>query len=32
MNSPTRNLATLVPASIVVKMNNASNMIAKWYQ
>src|SRR5438067_12966765 len=27
MNRPTR-----VPASIVVRMNSASNMIAKWYQ
>jgi hypothetical protein len=27
MNRPTR-----VPASIVVRMNTASNMIAKWYQ
>ncbi len=27
MNRPTR-----VPASTVVRMNNASNMIAKWYQ
>ena len=27
MNRPTR-----VPASTVVKMNNASNMMAKWYQ
>ena len=27
MNRPTR-----VPASSVVRMNNASNMIAKWYQ
>ncbi|MDF2829507.1 MAG: hypothetical protein K0R01_2790 [Mycobacterium sp.] len=24
--------ATRVPASTVVRMNNASNMIAKWYQ
>ena len=27
MNRPTR-----VPASTVVRMNSASNMIAKWYQ
>ena len=27
MNRPTR-----VPASSVVRMNSASNMIAKWYQ
>ena len=27
MNRPTR-----VPASTVVKMNNASNIMAKWYQ
>src|SRR3954468_1173736 len=26
------NLPMRVPASIVVRMNNASNMIAKWYQ
>ncbi len=26
------NRATRVPASTVVRMNNASNMIAKWYQ
>lgn len=26
------NLATRVPASTVVRMNSASNMIAKWYQ
>src|ERR671920_112813 len=33
---PTRswimNLPTRVPASTVVRMNNASNMMAKWYQ
>ena len=27
MNRPTR-----VPASMIVRMNSASNMIAKWYQ
>ena len=32
MNSPTRKRPTRVPASIVVRMNSASNMIAKWYQ
>ncbi|SLH01641.1 Uncharacterised protein [Mycobacteroides abscessus subsp. abscessus] len=26
------NRATRVPASMVVRMNSASNMIAKWYQ
>lgn len=26
------NRATRVPASTVVRMNSASNMIAKWYQ
>jgi hypothetical protein len=26
------NRPTLVPASTVVRMNRASNMIAKWYQ
>jgi hypothetical protein len=32
IESDSMNLATLVPASTVVRMNNASNMIAKWYQ
>jgi hypothetical protein len=31
-NSPSRNRATRVPVSIVVRMKSASNMIAKWYQ
>src|SRR4029450_11850119 len=31
-NSPTRNRATRVPVSIVVRMKSASNMIAKRYQ
>ncbi len=31
-NSCTRKRATRVPVSIVVRMNSASNMIAKWYQ
>lgn len=30
--SDNMNRATRVPASTVVRMNNASNMIAKWYQ
>src|SRR5690606_506431 len=30
--SETMNRATRVPASMVVRMNSASNMIAKWYQ
>ena len=30
--SCTRNRPIRVPASIVVRMNSASNMIAKWYQ
>ena len=31
-NSWTMKRATRVPASMVVRMNSASNMIAKWYQ
>src|SRR6185436_10699153 len=30
--SCSKNRPTRVPVSIVVRMNNASNMIAKWYQ
>ena len=32
MNSCSRKRPTRVPESIVVRMNSASNMIAKWYQ
>ena len=32
IESDSMNRATLVPASTVVRMNSASNMIAKWYQ
>src|SRR5919112_6864260 len=32
MRSWSMNLPTLVPASTVVRMNSASNMMAKWYQ
>ena len=31
-NSCTRKRATRVPVSTVVRMNSASNMMAKWYQ
>ena len=32
MNSCIRKRPMRVPESIVVRMNSASNMIAKWYQ